>query len=182
MSYFNSRELMAISILAALWAVFNWLVSPIFWELTHLPILCDMIGVTILILTLWWTRKPGAGATMGLIATLLNFIFRPGAFQFLGFTVACIFFDVTSSLIGYRKILDKGLPSSISLLVLSVVSTTIAGFIIGNFFMNPGFLSNAFGGVLVFAAIHGGGGLIGGVLGVVIIRGLESRHVIPRAV
>ena len=37
------------------------------------------------------------------------------------------------------------------------------------------------GGVLVFAAIHGGGGLIGGALGVVIIRGLEIRQVIPRA-
>lgn len=182
MSYFNSRELAAISLSAALWAVFNWLVSPIFWQLTHLPILCDMIGVTVLIVTLWWTRKPGAGATMGIIATLLNFIFRPGAFHFLGFTVACIFFDATSRLIGYRKILDKGLTGSISLIVLSVVSTTIAGFIIGNFFMNPGFLASAFGGVLFFAAIHGGGGLIGGVLGVVIIRGLERRMVIPREI
>lgn len=182
MSYFNSRELAAISLSAALWAVFNWLVSPIFWQLTHLPILCDMIGVTVLIVTLWWTRKPGAGATMGLIATLLNFILRPGAFHFLGFTVACAFFDVTSTLIGYRKILDKGLTSSLSLITLSVASTAIAGLIIGSFFMNPGFLASAFGGVLVFAAIHGGGGLIGGALGVVIIRGLESRRVIPRAV
>jgi len=139
-----------------------------------------MIGVTVLVVTLWWTRKPGAGATMGLIATLLNFILRPGSFHFLGFTVACVFFDVTSSLIGYRKILDKGLKSSISLIVLSVVSTTIAGLIIGNFFMNPGFLSNMFGGVLVFAAIHGAGGLIGGALGVVLIRGLESRQVVSR--
>jgi riboflavin transporter FmnP len=79
MSYFSTRELAAISLSAALWAVFNWLVSPIFWQLTHLPILCDMVGVTVLIVTLWWTRKPGAGATMGLIATVLNFIFRPGA-------------------------------------------------------------------------------------------------------
>ena len=118
---------------------------------------------------------------MGVIATLLNFILRPGAFHFLGFTAACIFFDGASSLIGYRKILDKGLIGSLSLITLSVVSTTIAGLIIGNFFMNPGFLASAFGGVLVFAAIHGGGGLIGGVLGVVIVRGLESRQVIPRA-
>ena len=179
MSYFSSRELAAISLSAALWAVFNWLVSPIFWQLTNLPILCDMIGVTVLIVTLWWTRKPGAGATLGLIATLLNFILRPGAFHFLGFTVACIFFDVASYLIGYRIILDKGLMSSVSLIALSVASTAIAGFIIGTFFMNPGFLSKMFGGVLFFAAIHGGGGLIGGALGVVIIRGLEIRQVIP---
>ena len=143
MSYFSSRELAAISLSATLWAVFNWLVSPIFWQLTHLPILCDMVGVTVLIVTLWWTRKLGAGATMGLIATLLNFVLRPGAFHFLGFTVACVFFDVVSYLIGYRN-LDKGLMSSISLIALSVVSTAIAGFIIGSFFMNPGFLSQMF--------------------------------------
>jgi len=178
MSYFNSREIAAISLSAALWAVFNWLVSPIFWQLTHLPILCDMIGV--LIVTLWWTRKPGAGATMGLIATILNFILRPGALHFLGFTVACIFFDIASYLIGYGNILDKGLTSSISLIALSVASTAIAGIIIGSFFMNPGFISNMFGGVLVFAALHGGGGLIGGALGMIIIRGLESRQVISR--
>ena len=179
MSYFNSRELAAISLSAALWAVVNWIVSPIFWQLTHLPILCDMLSVTVLIVTLWWTRKLGAGTVMGVIATVLNFIFRPGAFQFLGFTVACVFFDIASYLIGYENIMDKGLKGSISLIVLSVVSTTIAGLIIGNFFMNPGFLSNMFGGVFVFAAIHGAGGLIGGALGVVLIRGLESRQVIP---
>lgn len=181
MNYFSSREIAAISLSAALWAVFNWLVSPIFWQLTHLPILCDMVGVTILIVTLWWTRKPGAGATMGLIATVLNFVFRPGAFHFFGFTVACAFFDAASSLTGYGNFLDKGITGYTSLVALSVASTALAGLIIGSFFMNPGFLASAFGGVMVFAAIHGGGGLIGGALGVVIIRGLERRQVIPRA-
>ena len=181
MPYFNSRELAAISLSAALWAVFNWLVSPVFWQLTHLPILCDMVGVTILIVTLWWTRKPGAGTTMGLIATVLNFILRPGAFHFFGFTAACAFFDIASHLIGYGNVLDRGLMSHISLVALSVASTAMAGLIIGSFFMNPGFLASAFGGVLFFAAIHGGGGLIGGILGIVIIKGLESRQVVPTA-
>ena len=180
MAYFSSRELAAISLSGALWAVFNWLISPIFWNLTHLPILCDMIGVTVLIFTLWWTRKLGAATIMGVIATLLNFILRPGAFHFFGFTIACIFFDIASKLIGYGNILEKGLTSYIYLVALSVVSTALAGLIIGSFFMNPGFISSMFGGVLVFAAIHGGGGLIGGILGVVIIRGLERRYVMPR--
>jgi len=179
--YFNSREIAAISLSAALWAVFNWLVSPIFWQLTHLPILCDMVGVTILIVTLWWTRKPGAASVMGCIATILNFILRPTAFHFIGFTVACAFFDIASHLIGYRNMLDRGLMSHMSLVALSVVSTAMAGLIIGSFFLNPSFLASAFGGVLFFAAIHGGGGLIGGILGIVIIRGLESRQVVPSA-
>jgi hypothetical protein len=139
-----------------------------------------MIGITVLIVTLWWTRKPGAGSFMGLIATVLNFVFRPSALQFLGFTVACFFFDFASYLLGYKNVLNRGLSSSLSLISLSVISTSIAGLIIGNFFMNPGLLSSLFGGVIVFAAIHGGGGLIGGVLGVVIIKGLESRQVFPR--
>ena len=180
MSYFDSRDLAARALSAALWAVVNWIVAPIFWQLTHLPILCDMLSVTVLIVTLWWTRKFGAGTVMGVIATVLNFILRPGAFQFLGFTVACVFFDFASYLLGYGNVLDKGLKGSIALIVLSVASSTIAGVIIGNFFMNPGFLSNMFGGVLVFSAIHGGGGLIGGALGVVLIRGLESRQVVSR--
>ena len=177
MTYFNSRELAAISLSAALWAVFNWLIAPIFWQLTHLPILCDMIGVTVLIFTLWWTRKPGAATVMGLIATLLNFGLRPGALHFLGFTAACVFFDVATYLIGYGPVLDKGLRSSVAIMALSLISTSLAGLIIGYFFMNPAFLAKMFGGVLVFAAIHGVGGLIGGALGIVIVRGLQSRKI-----
>lgn len=181
MVYFNSREVAAVSISAALWAVFNWLVSPVFWQLTHLPILCDMVGVAVLVFTVWWTRKPGAASVMGFIATILNFILRPTAFHFLGFTVACLFFDGASYLAGYGRVLNRGVIGSASLVALSTVSTVIAGFIIGSFFMNPGLLSTMFGGVLVFAAIHGGGGIVGGILGVVIVRGLESRQVVPGA-
>jgi len=179
MNYFNSKEIAAISISATLWAVLNWLVSPVFWQLTHLPILCDMIVVTVLIVTLWWTRKPGAGAFMGLTATALNLFLRPGAFHFFGFTVACIFFDIALRLIGYSNMLDKGLRSHVSLVALSVASTTMAGFLIGSFFMNPVFIANAFGGIIFFAAIHGGGGLVGGVFGIVMIKGLERRQVVP---
>ena len=41
--------------------------------------------------------------------------------------------------------------------------------------MNPMFLSKMFGGVAFFAALHGVEGLIGGLLGVTIVRGLEKR-------
>ena len=66
MVYFTSRDISAIALSASLWAVLNWLMAPIFWELTHLPILCDMAGVSLLTLTVWWTRKPGAASFMGL--------------------------------------------------------------------------------------------------------------------
>jgi len=179
LTYFSSRDIAAIALSAALWAVLNWTVTPVFWQLTHLPILCDMIGTSLLILTLWWTRKPGAATLMGVIATILNFMLRPGATHFLGFTAASIVFDAAAKAVGYRNSLDRRLVSSVSLVAISVLSTLAAGFIIGSFFMNPMFLANMFGGVAFFAALHGAGGVIGGVLGVTVVRGLEARRVLP---
>jgi hypothetical protein len=178
--YFDSRDLAAISLSAALWAVINWLVAPIFWQITHLPILCDMVGVSLFIITLWWTRKPGAVSFMGMIATLLTLILRPGATQFLGFTGASMVFDASTWLLGYSKRLELGLFSVVGLVSLSFLSTLVAGFIIGNLFLNPMFLSNVFGGIIVFAALHGVGGIIGGTLGIIIVKGLEARKIIPR--
>jgi hypothetical protein len=180
MAYFSSRDITALALSAALWAVVNWTLAPVFWKLTHLPILCDMVGISILTLTVWWIRKPGAATLMGIIATILNFMLRPEATHFLGFTAASILFDVLSKSVSYRNSLDNRLVSSISLIIFSVLSTLVAGFIIGTFFMNPMFLSKMFGGVVFFAALHGAGGLIGGALGVTIVRGLEARRVIPR--
>ncbi len=179
MAYFNTRELAAVSLSAALWAVINWLVSPVFWRLTHLPIICDMLGVSALILVAWWVRKPGVASFLGVLATVLNFVLRPDATQFVGFTAACVFFDVVLSALGYENVVEGGMKSSIILVVTSVVSTSIAGFIISSFFMNPNFLRTTFGSVYMFAAIHGAGGLIGAGLGVTIVRGLESRNIFP---
>lgn len=180
MAYFSTRDIAAITLCSSLWAVLNWLVAPIFWQLTHLPILCDMVGVSLFIITLWWTRKPGAVSFMGMIATLLNFILRPGSTHFLGFTVASIVFDASTWLLGYSKRLEFGLFSIVGLVAISFLSTLVAGFIIGNLFMNPMFLSKMFGGILVFAVIHGAGGIIGGTLGIIIVKGLEVRKIIPR--
>jgi len=180
MVYFTSRDISAIALSASLWAVINWLIAPIFWELTHLPILCDMVGVSLLTLTVWWTRKPGAASFMGLVATILNLILRPGSLHFLGFTVASVAFDAATALIGYKNCLERGRVSYASLVIISLASTIIAGLIIGSFFMNPTFLSNMFGGLMVFAALHGAGGIIGGVLGIVFVMGLEMRQIIPQ--
>ena len=178
MAYFNSREIAAIALSATLWAVINWTVAPVFWNLTHLPILCDTAGISLLTLVVWWVRKPGAATLMGVVATILNFMLRPEATQFLGFTAASLVFDILVSAVGYGRILNRGLVSTISLFIISVLSTLVARFIIGTFFMNPMFLSNMFGGVTFFAALHGAGGLIGGILGVIFVRGLEARRVI----
>jgi hypothetical protein len=178
LKYFNTRDISAISLSASLWAIVNWLVAPIFWNLTHLPILCDMLATSLLILTVWWIRKPGAASFMGILATILNFILRPGALHFLGFTVASILFDLATAVIGHNYLLNSKLKMFLLFLTISFCSTFIAGFIIGSFFMNPNFLTQVFGGLIFFASIHGAGGLIGGSLGLVFINGLEARGVL----
>ncbi|MGQ9680636.1 MAG: hypothetical protein ACUVV4_07745 [Candidatus Bathyarchaeia archaeon] len=179
MAYFNSKQLAAIAICASLWAILNWTVTPIFWDLTHLPILCDMVGVSLLILTVWWIRKLGAASMMGAIATMLNFILRPSAIHFLGFTVASIVFDVSTRLITYEKGFNRRVISNFAILGTSFLSALVAGFIIGSLFMNPVSLSSMYGGILFFAMLHGAGGILGGVIGIVIVRGLEVRKIIP---
>jgi hypothetical protein len=177
MTYFKTRDISAIALSGALWAIVNWSVAPIFWELTHLPILCDMVGVSLLIITVWWTRKLGSTTLMGIIATILNFMFRPGATHFVGFLAASALFDGLTKVVGYRNSLSKRFLGSFCLVLFSFLSTILAGVIIGTFFMNPLFLSNMFGGVVFFALLHGVGGLIGGIFGVTIVRGLERRGI-----
>jgi hypothetical protein len=152
-----------VSLSTSLWGVINWLVSPVLWRLTYLPILCDMLGVSALILVTWWVKKPDVASFLGVLATVLNFVLRPDATHFVGLTAVCIFFDVVLSVLGYGTVVEGGMKSSIILVVTSVISTSIVGFIISSFFMNPNFLRTTFGSAYLLAAIHGAGGLIGAV-------------------
>lgn len=179
MTYFDSRDVAAMAMCAALWSVLSIIIAPIFWKLTHMPFLCDMIGVISLILALWWARKFGAVTITGVIATILTLALRPEATHFFGFTAASVVFDALTRLIGYRNCLEKPMPSTISLLSVSIASTAVAGLIIGNLFMAPKFLATMFGGVAFFAGLHAAGGAIGGGIGVVLIRALEVRKVLP---
>ena len=174
---FNTKELTAITLSASLWAVINAVVGPAFWNMTHLPILCDMLGIATLSLTVWWVRKPGASIIVGLIATIISFIMNPGGVQFLGFTGATFVFEAITLVLGYDRVLDNGIMGRGLLLLASVTSTAVAGIIIGTFFMNPIFLASAFGGIIVFAGIHGAGGAIGGFLGILLIKAMEARNI-----
>jgi len=53
-----------------------------------LPFLCDLIGFAAVILAVWWVRKLGTATFIGLIATIVNFMFRPDAVHLFGFTAA----------------------------------------------------------------------------------------------
>ncbi|MGQ9460451.1 MAG: hypothetical protein ACUVRA_04400 [Candidatus Bathyarchaeaceae archaeon] len=175
MTYFSTRDIIAIAMCAALWAVLGITIAPIFWRLTHMPFLCDMIGVIVLILALWWTRRLGAATLTGVIATILTLILRPEATHFFGFMAASVVFDALTRLIGYRNCLDRPIPSAISLLSVSIISTAVAGLIIGLFFMNI----KAIGGLTFFAGLHASGGFIGGVIGLTVVRALIARKVMP---
>jgi len=176
MTYFNSREVAAIALFSGLWGVLNSIFAPIVFRMFGLPILCDMIGFAILILTVWWIRKLGAVTAVGLIATVINFVFNPGGVHFLGFTAAAVVFDITTKLIGYDRGFKNSLSATVSMLPVSALSATVAGLIIGTFFMVAPALAK-WGGVLGWAGLHAVGGVIGGLIGIALVASLATRGI-----
>lgn len=176
MTYFESRDLAGITIFAALWGVLNVTVSPVFFTIFHLPFLCDLIGFASIILAIWWTRKLGTASLTGFIATVINFMRRPGALYFLGFTAASVLFDVLTALVGYKNVFKKQLLGMATLFSISVFSAATAGLIIGAFFM-PAQALVRWGGVLGWAGLHAVGGVLGGALGVSLTSALIARGV-----
>lgn len=182
MAYFSSREIAAISVTGATWAVINAFAGPLFWNATHLPILCDILSLLSLIVVVWWTRKFGAAFFTGLVATLINFALG-GVIFFLGFTVASISFDLLTKSVGYQNLFSKPHTSKASMIALATVSALsalsalIAGLINGYVFMGM----NAIVAILTFAGLNASGGIIGAILGISLVKALEIRKVIPKA-
>jgi len=172
---FTSRDIGAIAVCSALWGVLNALISPIFWQLTHMPIICDMLAFTVLILVIWWTRKFGAASLVGLIVTVLTFSVNPVAFQMLGFLVASIVFDIMTRILGYDRLFKNLTWGGMMLAMISVLCAGLAGAIIGTYVMGFG-TSQA---ILTFAGLHAIGGLIGAMIGVVLVKALVVRRVKP---
>lgn len=181
MTYFTSRDVAAIAMCAALWGGLSTTVAPMFWRATHMPFLCDMVGIISLILVVWWTRKFGAVTMTGIIATIITLALKPDATHFFGFLAASVVFDVLTKLLGYKNCVEKPYLSVITLLSISVISTAIAGIIIGNLFMNPKFLTTMFGGIAFFALLHAVGGAIGGAIGLSLIKALSTRISVPKS-
>ncbi len=175
MAYFKSQDIAAIVMCAALWGVLSAYIAPIFWRLTHMPFFCDMLGVILLMLILWWVRKFGAITITGIITTIITLMLNPYAAQFLGFTAASVVFDVLTRLIGHRNCLERSFLSVVSLLFSSIASAAVAGVIIGNLFMDPNFLTTIFGGLIFFVVLHAAGGVIGGSIGLMLIKALSLR-------
>ena len=176
MGYYSAKEIASISICATLWGVLNTIFAPIFFQIFGLPILCDLIGFSILIFAAWWIRKVGSITLIGFIVTAINFILR-GSFHFLGFTIASIFFDIAIGLIGYHNSFKNTNFTIAIMMSISIISAAIAGFIIASFFMPINSLVN-WGGVLGWAILHSIGGIFGGAIGIFLIFALKSRKVL----
>jgi len=176
MPYLGTRDIAGIAIFAALWGVLSTTLSPIFFQLFHLPFLCDLIGFASITLAVWWVRKIGTATLVGIIATIINFMFRPAATHFLGFTAASIVFDVLSFASGYERLFERKILGSVILIVISIVSAAVAGLIIGSFFMVPKALQR-WGGVLGWAGLHVIGGIMGGIIGVSLMNALVIRGI-----
>lgn len=113
---------------------------------------------------------------IGAIATVINFVLRPSAVHFLGFTVASIFFDLAISFVGFTKPFSKKAYTVASIMPISIASAALAGYLIGTFFMSGPALA-PMGGVIGWAAMHAIGGIIGGAIGISLVIGLDARKV-----
>jgi hypothetical protein len=176
MAYFNSRDIAAMALCAALWGVLNSIFSPIVFSITHLPLLCDLIGFSVLTLAAWWIRKAGAITVIGFLATIINFTLNPQALTFLGFTAAAFAFDLTATIVGFNNFFKKSFNTTTIAIVISTLSAAVAGFIIGSFFMAGPALS-LWGGVSGWAGLHAMGGIIGGTIGATLVTTLNSRKI-----
>jgi hypothetical protein len=170
--YLKSRDVAAVATCSAFWAVLNTTISPIFFQVTRMPFLCDLLGFISLSLVVWWTRKPGAASLTGFIVAALTLIVRPGAFHMLGFIVASILFDLLTMRVGYDRIFGSYKKYSI-LIIISTVCAWVAGLIIGSFFMN----FKTIYAILFFSGLHALGGLLGGIVGAILIKALTTRKV-----
>jgi len=175
MPYFTTRDITAIAMCAALWGVLSAYFAPAFWKATHLPFFCDMLGIILLILVMWWVRKFGAIITTGIIATIVNLTLNPYGTQFFGFAAASVVFDILTRLIGYQTPPEKSVLKLIGVFLTSLASTAVAGVIIGYLFMSMNSLVIMYGGVAVFVILHAAGGAIGGTIGLVLIKALSTR-------
>jgi hypothetical protein len=176
MPYFNTRDVAAISISAALWGVLNSLFSPIFFRMFGLPFLCDLIGFSALTIAVWWVKRVGAASMVGLIATLINFLFNPGAVHFLGFTAASIVFDCAAWVAGYERAFKWRILGTFIVVVISTASAAVAGLMIGTLFMDSRALAR-WGGVLGWAGLHAVGGIMGGTIGGVLVNAISARGI-----
>ncbi|MEM2374503.1 MAG: hypothetical protein QXI11_08715 [Thermoproteota archaeon] len=174
MAYFTVRDFVAIALFAALWGILNATLAPIIFNMFGIPVFCDMIGFMSLILAVWWVRKLGTASVVGIVATIINFIFRPGATHFLGFTAASVVFDLLIWIFRYNNCFEKRLWGAVFLIIASTVSAAVAGFIIGTFFMATPQLAK-WGGVLGWVILHMAGGVVGWLLGFILMVSLESR-------
>ena len=176
MPYFSTRDVAAIAICAALWGILNSIFAPIFFSIFHVPFFCDIVGFSVLILAAWWIRKFGAITIIGAIATLINFALVANPYHFLGFTAASFFFDIILALAGYNRCFAKKTYTIGSMMMVSVASAALAGYLIGSFFMAGPVLETA-GGALGWAGLHAIGGIIGGAIGTSLIAGLDARKI-----
>lgn len=181
MAYFNSRDVAAMAALSVLWGVLGSTFAPIVFRMTGLPILCDAIGFAVLVLAVWWVRKLGAATVVGIVATLINFMFNPGGAHFLGFTAASAAFDGIARGIGYGRSFKGHLSTAASMLPTSIASAAVAGAIIAAFFMAAPALAR-WGGPLGWVGLHAAGGAVGGAVGVGLVAALAARGVRPTGV
>ncbi len=167
----NTRALSIAAIFGALWGVINSLVAPYIFRATRLPIFCDIVGSVSLLAAMYVARRPSVGTLTGISATVVTLVLRPGAFYFLGFTLASMVLDSLASFAGYNKVFERRYAPV--LVALCTVSMAVAGLVIGAVFMAPCDIAFA----ATWSGLHALGGFLGALVALPVLKGLEARLV-----
>ena len=165
----RSREIATIAISAVLWSILNATISPVFFALTKMPFLCDLLGILSLMVVTWRLRRVGVAFATGLTATLITLSLNPYMIQFISFGMAAVIFDLFCYAFGYSRVYDRF--SAVLVLIPSVAMAFLSGIIIGSVFMGP--QSPNF--VLWWGMLHAIGGLAGGIVGAAVISATGRR-------
>jgi len=119
--------------MSALWIALNVSVAPLIFSLTNMPFACDFIHAIMVFTTSYASMEFGI-ATLSAIIVLIVTLFHRGfasGIYFLGFVIGALLIDVLLSLVLKFRGLSGFKRAFIIIEALSIVFTTVSGFIIG---------------------------------------------------
>ena len=92
------------------------------------------------------------------------------------FAIIAAFFDAAVAVIGYGKVFRKPAYTAVSMMIVAIASSAVAGIVIATLFMQRSMLAG-WGGVAGWAGLHIIGGVIGGFIGITLVLALQKRRI-----
>lgn len=168
-AYFNAMDIALAGVFSALWAILSVTLGRLGFVWFGLPVFCDFAVFFTLTLSTWATGKFGTASTVGIVGSVITFMFNPQPTVFV-FAAAAILFDMLMAACRHR-IQVKAFNLTIVALA-TLISAYFAGTVIGSFFMNR----SADWVLTVWGGWHMAGGVISIVVVIPVVSVLERAN------